>query len=116
MEIAKWEVVVGHYGKLLILRFLDKEQAENTFELISTAVTEWSDYKNDRKPTIRVTDDIGVHVIVTSETKSVSMIEIEPAIRGNIAFEEHFRAIKNGEAEPASEDQGAEVSLSEPEA
>jgi hypothetical protein len=85
-QAPEWEIVVGHYGKILVLRYANKEQAENTFELLSTAVAEWSDYKNDRNPTIRVTDDIGVHVFATSETKSVSFVEIETVLRANFAF------------------------------
>jgi hypothetical protein len=112
----KWEVVVGHYGKILILRYEDQEQAQNTYELIATAIDDWSDYKNDRKRTIRVTDDIGCHTFAAGETKSVSLVEIDPAIRANVAFEKRCNAIKDGEAAEAVEAQAAEVQDAQPEA
>jgi hypothetical protein len=110
----QWEVVVGHYGKILVLRFVEREQAQEVYDAIASEIDNWADYKNDRKRTVTVTDDIGVHTISCSETKGVSLIEIEPAMHAAVAYDRRFNALKNGEAEKASEGEGAEVPQPEP--
>ena len=114
-RLATWEVVIGHWGKMLMLRYDNRDEAWQTYERISKAMDEWKEFRNS-EPTVHAMDLYGTHTFAMNDLKSVSIVEIEPAVRISRAYEKAYREVEGSEASPPVEAEATEVPQPEPEA